>query len=542
MNRWFEQAVVYQIYPMSFNDSNGDGIGDIPGIIEKLDYLKELGVDVIWLSPVYQSPMDDNGYDISDYYAIHPMFGTMDDFKRLLDEAHKRGLRIIMDLVVNHTSDEHVWFKEALKGKDNPYRDYYIWRQPNPDGSAPNDILSVFSGPAWQYDEASGEYYFHMFSKRQPDLNWQNPELREEIYRMINWWLDLGIDGFRLDVIDHIGKDVDQKIIVDGPYLYDYLDEMYERCFKGRDILTVGETPGSTVEMARRLTNKERPILSMIFNFQHIGLDEIPGQGKWALKPLDLRDLKRVFTNWQVELHDLGWNSLYWSNHDQPRIISRWGDASTEENRVRSGKMLATLLHMMEGTPYIYQGEEIGMTNVKFPELSDYRDIETLNMYKEKREQGWTHDQIMTSIYAKGRDNARTPMQWDDSENAGFTTGTPWMKVNPNYKNINVKQALADKNSLFYYYQQLIQIRKQERVIQVGTFELLEEDHPQLFMYRRHHANEHLLVICNFVGEEVNVTIEDHDYEMLISNYEDVTINPEMTLRPFEAIALKYKE
>lgn len=540
MKRWFEQSVVYQIYPLSFYDSNGDGIGDIPGIIEKLDYIQTLGADVIWLSPVYASPMDDNGYDISDYYAIHPLFGTMDDFKRLLAEAHKRGIKIIMDLVVNHTSDEHVWFKEALKGKDNPYRDYYIWRKPAPDGGVPNNIRSVFSGPAWEYDESSGEYYFHMFSKRQPDLNWQNPKLREAIYQMINWWLDLGIDGFRLDVIDHIGKDVDKKQIVDGPYLYDYLEEMYEKCFRGRDILTVGETPGSTVEMAKRLTAKDRPILSMIFNFQHIGLDEVPGQGKWALKPLDLRDLKRVFNSWQQGLHGVGWNSLYWSNHDQPRIISRWGDDSTEERRVLSGKMLATILHLMEGTPYIYQGEEIGMTNVRFTDLSDYRDIETLNMYQEKREQGWSHNQIMASIYAKGRDNARTPMQWDDSPQAGFTTGTPWIKVNPNYKRINVKQALSDPDSLFYYYQKLIRLRKQERLIQVGSFELLEPDHPQLFMYRRHLGREHLLVVANFYGDPLEVMIEERDYELLIANYEDVTIQPKLTLRPFETIVLKY--
>lgn len=542
LERWFQNAVVYQIYPMSFNDTDGNGVGDIKGIIEKLDYLKTLGVDVLWLSPIYSSPMDDNGYDISDYYAINPLFGTMDDFKVLLKEAHDRDLRIIMDLVINHTSDEHVWFKEALKGKDNPYRDFYIWRKPGPNGELPNDMQSVFSGPTWEYDEASGEYFFHVFSRRQPDLNWENENMRQELYKMINWWLDLGVDGFRLDVIDHIGKEVDKKIVVNGPKLYFYLEEMYDHCFKGRDIMTVGETPGSTVEMARQFTPVEKPVLSMIFNFQTIGLDEVHGQGKWALKPLELLDLKRVFNHWQEGLHHYGWNSLYWSNHDQPRIISRWGDASTPLLREKSGKMFATLLHMMEGTPFIYQGEEIGMLNIKLPNIEDYKDIETLNMYKEKRAQGWSHERIMESIYAKGRDNARTPIQWDSSEQAGFTKGEPWLPVNPNYQEINVEASLKDSNSLFYYYQKLLKLRKQERLIQVGEFEMIEKDHPKLFAYKRHLENEHLVVVCNFYKEEVEVRLEDQAYEVLISNYEDFTPQSVITLRPYESFVLKYKD
>ena len=413
--QWWHSSVVYQIYPRSFKDSNGDGIGDINGIREKLDYLKELGIDVIWLSPVYKSPNDDNGYDISDYCDIMDEFGTMEDMDNLLKEANERGIKILMDLVVNHTSDEHKWFIEAKKSKDNEYRDYYIWRDPV-DGHEPNDLGSTFSGSAWQYDETTGQYYLHLFSKKQPDLNWENEKVRNEVYKMMNFWVDKGIGGFRMDVIDLIGKVPDDMITGNGPKLHEYLQEMNKAALEGNDLLTVGETWGATPEVAKLYSNPERHELSMVFQFEHIGLDQIEGKEKWDLKPLELLELKKVLSKWQTELEGQGWNSLFWNNHDLPRIVSRWGN--DKEYRVLSAKMLATLLHGMKGTPYIYQGEELGMTNVRFEDINEYNDIESLNMYKDRLSKGYTHDEIMESIYAKGRDNARTPMQWIHNRNS----------------------------------------------------------------------------------------------------------------------------
>ena len=406
--QWWHSSVVYQIYPRSFKDSNGDGIGDINGIREKLDYLKELGIDVIWLSPVYKSPNDDNGYDISDYYDIMDEFGTMEDMDNLLKEANERGIKILMDLVVNHTSDEHKWFIEAKKSKDNEYRDYYIWRD-SVDGNEPNDLGSTFSGSAWQYDETTGQYYLHLFSKKQPDLNWENGKVRNEVYKMMNFWVDKGIGGFRMDVIDLIGKVPDEMITGNGPKLHEYLQEMNKAALEGKDLLTVGETWGATPDVAKLYSNPERKELSMVFQFEHIGLDQIEGKEKWDVKSLELLDLKKVLSKWQTELERQGWNSLFWNNHDLPRIVSRWGN--DKEYRIESAKMLATLLHGMKGTPYIYQGEELGMTNVRFDDINDYNDIESLNMYKDRLSKGYSHNEIMESIYAKGRDNARTPMQ-----------------------------------------------------------------------------------------------------------------------------------
>lgn len=536
MKRWFEKSVVYQIYPLSFKDSNNDGIGDIQGIISELPYLSELGIDIIWLSPVYQSSMDDNGYDISEYYKINPMFGTLDDFKELLDKAHKLGIKIVMDLVINHTSDEHIWFKEALKGKDNPYRDYFIWRDPV-EGSVPNKLESAFTGSAWEFDSKSEQYYFHLFSKKQPDLNWSNPKLRKELYDMINWWLDLGIDGFRLDVIDLIGKDIDQEITYNGPHLYKYLEEMYENCFKGKNILTVGETPAVTLERATKYTKSDYPVLDMVFNFEHCTLDEVQETDKWNLKDLDLCELKQVFKKWQQGLSQRGWNSLFWSNHDTPRIISRYHEGSDYIDK--RGKMLATLLHFMQGTPYIYQGDEIGMTNIRFDHIEEYKDIETRNIYIEKLEMGWSHEKIMAAIYKKSRDNARTPIQWNEKEYAGFSDVKPWINVNPNYKQINVETNLKNKDSLFYYYKKLIRLRKEIDLITYGEFELVEEKHKSIFAYKRFDHNEELLVICNFYEEPCEFTLDHCNYDVVIGNYDDFKVGPELSLKPYECVVLK---
>lgn len=555
--QWWKESVVYQVYPRSFYDSNGDGIGDLRGIIEKLDYIKELGVDVIWLCPVYRSPNDDNGYDISDYYDIMDEFGTMADWKELLAEVHKRGMKLIMDLVVNHTSDEHPWFIESRSSKDNKYRDYYIWR-PGKNGREPNNWESTFSGSAWEYDEKTGEYYLHLFSKKQPDLNWENPAVRNDIYQMMTWWLDQGIDGFRMDVINFISKDMrfpdapnpegkkyvpGGQFYVNGPRIHEFLQEMNRKVLSKYDCMTVGEMPGVTVDDAILYTAPERKELNMVFTFEHMDLDSGPG-GKWDLRPLQLSRLKKVLAKWQTGLHGRGWNSLYWNNHDQPRIVSRFGDDG--KYRVESAKMLATVLHMMQGTPYIYQGEEIGMTNVRFSSIDHYRDIETLNMYKVKvLEEGQDEVKVMESIYAKGRDNARTPMQWDDSPNAGFTTGTPWIGVNPNYKEINVRQALADKNSIFYYYQKLIRLRKMYPIIVNGDFTLLDPENEETFAYIRCYNGEKLLVVSNWTGEEVLFTMpetaEFTPRELLIANYDDAAIPPGrvLVLRPWEALVYR---
>ena len=550
-DQWWKKSVVYQIYPRSFYDSDGDGIGDIRGIIEKLDYLKFLGVDVIWLSPVFDSPNDDNGYDIRNYQEIMKEFGTMADFDKMLTEIHKRGMKLVMDLVVNHTSDEHEWFVQSKKSKDNPYRDFYYWR-PGKGTKEPNNWGSIFSGSAWQYDETTDEYYLHLFSKKQPDLNWENPKLRTEIYNMMKFWLDKGIDGFRMDVINMISKNPDLpdgekregqlhgdggRYFMNGPRIHEFLQEMNQEVLSQYPIMTVGEMPGASPEDAILYTDPDRREVNMIFTFEHMDLDSAPG-GKWNLKPLNLVELKENLAKWQTALHNKGWNSLYWNNHDQPRIVSRFGN--DEKYRVESAKMLAACLHFMQGTPYIYQGEEIGMTNVKFDSLEDYRDIETINMYNERKILGYAHEDIMTSIYAKGRDNARTPMQWDESENAGFTTGTPWIKLNPRYKDINVKNALEDQQSIFYFYQKLIRLRKEMDIIVEGSFELLLKEHSQLFVYERKWREESILVLCNFSAEKVSIQDENllemlPKYKTLLSNYKT---NEAACLRPYEAIVL----
>ena len=538
--QWWHSSVVYQIYPRSFKDSNGDGIGDINGIREKLDYLKELGIDVIWLSPVYKSPNDDNGYDISDYCDIMDEFGTMEDMDNLLKEANERGIKILMDLVVNHTSDEHKWFIEAKKSKDNEYSDYYIWRD-SVDGNEPNDLGSTFSGSAWQYDETTGQYYLHLFSKKQPDLNWENEKVRNEVYKMMNFWVDKGIGGFRMDVIDLIGKVPDEMITGNGPKLHEYLQEMNKAALEGKDLLTVGETWGATPDVAKLYSNPGRKELSMVFQFEHIGLDQIEGKEKWDVKSLELLDLKKVLSKWQTELEGQGWNSLFWNNHDLPRIVSRWGN--DKEYRIESAKMLATLLHGMKGTPYIYQGEELGMTNVRFDDINDYNDIESLNMYKDRLSKGYSHNEIMESIYAKGRDNARTPMQWDDSENAGFTTGTPWLAVNKNYDKINAKQCLQDENSIFNHYKKLIDIRKNNDTIIYGDYKLLCEDDENIFAYVRELNGDKILVVCNFYDKDVEFKFDgDFNYsKVLLSNYNDSSkMIEKLKLRPYEAVMYRF--
>ncbi|RDB33918.1 alpha-glucosidase [Exiguobacterium sp. RIT594] len=551
--KWWHDSVVYQIYPRSFKDSNGDGIGDLVGIIEKLDYLKELGIDVIWLSPVYDSPNDDNGYDIRDYEAIMAEFGTMADFDRLLDQAHERGIKIVMDLVVNHSSDEHAWFAESRKSKDNPYRDYYIWRSANEDGTLPNNWGSIFSGPAWELDETTNEYFLHLFSKKQPDLNWENEKLRQEVYQMITRWLDRGIDGFRMDVINLISKtpglpdatvpsgalygDGGQHYI-NGPRIHEFLKEMNDASFGQYDVLTVGEMPGATTEDAILYTDPERKEVNMVFTFEHMDLDSGPG-GKWDVQPFNLQKLKENFTKWQVALHEKGWNSLYWNNHDQPRVVSRFGDDTTY--RVESAKMLATLLHLLKGTPYIYQGEEIGMTNVAFESIEEYEDIEIRNMWKERTEQGASPAELLRAVHIKGRDNARTPIQWDATEHGGFTTGTPWLKVNPNYPSINVEQALADSDSIFYYYKQLIALRHQHDLIVYGEYALILEEETDVYAYTRTYENETWYVYCSFSKEKVTVPLSHDTSDSVIGNYNESPLvsKEELVLRPYEAIVYR---
>ncbi|WP_251713541.1 glycoside hydrolase family 13 protein [Lactococcus ileimucosae] len=535
---WWQEAVIYQIYPRSFQDSNGDGIGDIKGIISRLDYLEKLGITGIWLSPVYKSPNDDNGYDISDYESIMDEFGTMADMETLISEAEKRGIKIIMDLVVNHTSDEHPWFIEARKSEKSKYRDYYIWRDAAEDGSLPNDLKSLFGGSAWQWDETAGQYYLHLFSKKQPDLNWENEALRQAVYDMMNFWIDKGIGGFRMDVIDLIGKQPDKGITGNGPKLHDYLKEMHQATFGGKNLLTVGETWGATPEIAKQYSNPVNKELSMVFQFEHIGLDEAEGKTKWDLIPLEISKLKEVFSKWQTELGDEGWNSLFWNNHDLPRIVSRWGN--DKEYRVESAKMLAILLHMMKGTPYIYQGEEIGMTNSPVTDIQQVDDIESRNMYYERLEEGYSKAEILTSINAKGRDNARTPMQWNAQDNAGFTTGKPWLALNPNYKQINVEAALKDKNSIFYTYQKLIALRKENPLVIWGEFELLTETEEEVFAYVRSYRGEKWLIVANFSVNETPFSTEGTVKEILIHNYSDGQIDLNgSTLRPYEAFVVK---
>lgn len=535
---WWKKAVVYQVYPKSFNDTTGSGVGDLAGITEKLDYLKELGITVIWLSPVYESPGDDNGYDISDYEQIDPAFGTMEDMEQLIAEAKKRGIYIVMDLVVNHTSDEHEWFEEAKSSRDNPYRDYYIWRDPV-DGGVPNDLQSTFGGSAWEYSEETDQYYLHLFSKKQPDLNWENPAMRQDVYQMMNFWLDKGIGGFRLDVIDLIGKQPDQLVTADGPKLHEYLQEMNEATFGHQDVLTVGETWSATVQNAKQYSNPDGSELSMVFQFEHILLDQQDDGEKWDLKPLNLVDLKRTLAKWQTELGDEGWNSLFWNNHDTPRIVSRWGD--DEEYRQESAKLFAILLHLMKGTPYIYQGEEIGMTNYEMASLDDIYDIESINMYHERLAAGHSEADILTSINAKGRDHARTPMQWHgDQAHAGFTVGQPWIPVNDNFTEINVVQNLAEKDSVFATYQQLIQYRKDHDIVVKGDFQLLYPDHPAVFAYKRQWQDDAFVVLANVSEEEQTVAVAELSLnDVIINNYDEVTVRDgQLTLAPYQAIAI----
>ena len=533
IKKWWQKSVIYQIYPKSFFDSNGDGIGDLQGIIQKISYLKRLGVDVIWLCPVYQSPQEDNGYDISDYESIYPGFGTMDDMKKLIRICDREGIRIVMDLVVNHTSDEHKWFQEAKKSRENPYRDFYIWRK-GKNGQLPNDLESNFGGSAWEYSEETVEYYLHFYSKKQPDLNWENEKLRQEIYRMMNRWLDLGIAGFRMDVIDLIGKLPDEKIKENGPRLHEYLQEMNANTFGRRDAMTVGECWGATPEIARLYTAPERKELSMIFQFEQIQLDKKKGGQRWDLKELDLRDLKAVFSKWQYELEECGWNSLFWSNHDLPRIVSRWGN--DREYRELSAKMLATLLHGMKGTPYIYQGEELGMTNAPFTSIEDFPDIETQNIYKERLRAGFSEEETMCAIRKKARDNARTPMQWNAEKNAGFTTGTPWYQVNPNYTEINAEDAMSREDSVFYYYQKLIRLRREHEIMAYGIYDLLLPEDEDLYIYTRTLENEKWLILCNF-HEKERVITSMRMGRVILSNYADTPQLEELCLlRPYEAV------
>ena len=532
---WWHKATIYQIYPKSFMDKNGDGIGDLKGITSKLDYLQKLGITALWLSPVYDSPMDDNGYDIANYEAIADIFGDMNDMDELLVEAKKREIRIVMDLVVNHTSDEHAWFIEARDNPESPERDFYIWRD------EPNELVSIFSGSAWEYDETSGQYYLHFFSKKQPDLNWENPQLRQKVYDMMNFWIDKGIGGFRMDVIDMIGKIPDQLIDTNGPRLHDYIKEMNQASFGKHDLLTVGETWGATPEIAKQYSNPDNQELSMVFQFEHIGLQHKPDSPKWEYeKELDVSALKTIFNKWQTELElGQGWNSLFWNNHDLPRILSMWGD--TGVYREKSAKALAILLHLMRGTPYIYQGEEIGMTNYPFRTLEELNDIESLNYAKEALEKGASIEVIMDQIRQVGRDNARTPMQWDTSKNAGFSiSDKTWLPVNPNYKDINVESALANPESIFYTYQQLVELRKTQDWLVDADFELLETT-DKVFAYIRKTKDSSYLVVVNLSDQEQDFCYDFDRAEVVIANTELEPITDQGKLQAWDAICVKVK-
>lgn len=551
---WWKEAVVYQIYPRSFMDSNGDGIGDLKGITSRLDYLKYLGIDVIWLSPVYKSPNDDNGYDISDYQAIMTEFGAMEDFDELLACAHDRGIRIVMDLVVNHTSDEHPWFVESKKSKDNPYRDYYIWREGKDSETPPNNWGSCFGGSAWQYDDATSMYYLHLFSKKQPDLNWENPKVRQAVFDMMTWWCDKGIDGFRMDVISLISKTREMPdgetnglygdfgpYCFHGPRVHEFLQEMNKKVLSKYDLMTVGETPGVTPMHARQYAGEDTQELNMVFQFDHV--DDGGKYGKWTDEKMPLTTLKQTLTRWQTGLYEKAWNSLFWDNHDQPRAVSRFGD-DRPQFREASAKMLATCLHLLQGTPYIYQGEELGMTNYPFQSPADFQDIESINAYREWCAEGpVSHEEFWPCIIAKSRDNARTPVQWTAGPQAGFTTGTPWLPVNPNYTEINAEAETADPNSVFHYYKKLIALRKQHPIFIYGKYELLLPDSESLFVYTRTLEQEKLLVVCNFSCQETDFTIPEAFTGMpcLISNLERSYDKPDITLQPYEAFVLHKK-
>ena len=551
---WWKEAVIYQIYPRSFADSNGDGIGDLNGITERLPYLAKLGIDVIWLSPVYASPNDDMGYDISDYQAIMEDFGTMEDFDRMLETAHGLGIKIVMDLVANHTSDEHRWFEESRSSRDNPYRDFYYWRDgkvgPNGEKLPPNNWGSVFSGPAWEYDEATDQWYLHLFSRKQPDLNWENPKVRDEIYRMMRWWCDKGIDGWRMDVITMISKIQslpDGEVmpdgygsfvpyVVNGPRVHEFLKEMNREVLSRYDLLTVGEAGGVTIDEAKKYAAADGSELSMVFQFEHMdaGLTE-PGPlvGKWGVGKASMPRLREILNKWQLELEGSAWNSLYWNNHDQPRVVSRFGD-DRPEWRVTSAKMLATCLHMMKGTPYIYQGEELGMTNKHFTSLEECRDVEEINIWHQAVDElhQVTAEQMLACFDHVARDNVRTPMPWDASANAGFTTGTPWIDLNPNYPEINVAACLDDPDSVFYYYQQLVKLRHELPIIVYGSFEPLLEDDPAIYAYRRELDGQVLTVACNWTDREVACDLFGASGERLIGNY---AVHEAGTLKPYEA-------
>jgi len=540
LQAWWHGSTIYQIYPRSFADSNGDGIGDLPGITSKLEYLKTLGVDLLWLSPIYTSPMDDNGYDISDYRAIAPEYGTLDDFDRLVGEARARDMGIILDLVVNHTSDEHPWFQQARLSPDNPFHDFYIWREAAADGGPPNKLTSSFGGPAWTLDPACGKYYLHLFSRRQPDLNWENPKVRSAVYEMMNWWLDRGISGFRMDVIDYIGKQVDQEVVTDGAHLHEYLQEMHRLTFGSRDVLTVGETWSATPGSALLYSGRDRHELSMVFQFEHVTQqwDEI--YGKWRSRPFDLGKLKAVLSKWQYALADDGWNALFWGNHDLPRAVSKYGDVKGFP--LESAKMLATVLHLLKGTPFIYQGEEIGMTNVPFTKIEQYRDIETLNMHRLHLEAGMSPEEFIKGANDNGRDNARTPMQWSAGANAGFTTGIPWIEVNTNYTVINAERSISDEHSIWNHYRTLIGLRKRHPVIIYGRFQSYLEGHPDIFAYTRTFEELRLLVVANFSARHI---LLDLPAELqiagmcLIHNYAPrEALEARIDMAPYEAFAI----
>ena len=557
---WWKRAVVYQIYPRSFADADGDGMGDLRGVIDHLDHLAELGVDVLWLSPIYQSPQDDNGYDISDYQDIDPLFGDLKDFDELLAAAHSKKMKLIMDLVVNHSSDEHPWFVESRSSKDNPKRDWYWWRparegmEPGTPGAEPTNWGSAFGGPAWDYDKATGEYYLHLFSPKQPDLNWENPEVRAAVYAMMRWWLDRGVDGFRMDVINMISKVLpltDGRLTagaaygdggpsyINGPRNHEFLREMHDRVFAGRPgMLTVGEMPGVTVDEAVKFTAQDRHEVDMVFQFDHVWADR--GGDPWKLIPLQLTVLKGIFGRWQAGLAEVGWNSLYWNNHDQPRVVSRYGDDSPG-NRVAAAKMLGTVLHLHRGTPYIYQGEELGMTNYPFRTIDDFRDIEALGQYHQAVvQEGRAPEDVLTVLRARGRDNARTPMQWDDSPHAGFTSGTPWLAVNPNYPQVNAKAERAGPDSVFHHYRKLIKLRHDEPAVVDGDFTMLLPNDERLYAFVRKLQATELLVVGNFTGETVRAEIEDaiawEEAELVLSNIDN---NGGLTLAPWQAVVYR---
>ena len=546
---WWKKSVVYQIYVKSFQDSNNDGIGDLQGIVSRLDYLEKLGVDVLWLTPIYKSPNDDNGYDISDYYQIQPEFGTMEDFEELLEKAHEKQIKIILDVVFNHTSDEHHWFKESQSSKENPYRDYYIWKEPK-EGDVPNNWTSCFQGSAWEFDENTKEYYLHLFSKKQPDLNWQNPKVRQECYDIMNYWVDKGVDGFRLDVINVISKDESQyyvdssikghKVCANGPHVHEYIQEMNQKVFSRKELLTVGETPAVTIEDGKKYAPLDNSELSMIFQFELMDVDG--GEtNKWSDQRFILKDLKQIMSRWQEGMYQKAWNSLFWNNHDQPRCVSRFGDTSTALYHEKSAKMLAICLHMMQGTPYIYQGEELGMTNVPFKSLNDYRDIETYNSYKQlvEIEKKVTHEDMLRYMLKSSRDHARTPMQWNKGKNAGFSNQTPWIMVNPNYLTINAEDEINNSNSIFYTYQKLIQLRKTYEIIILGKYELIMKDDENIFAYKRFYKDEEMIVYCNFSNQEVGYDPSIlNDEKILIKNYEK---HQKGTLKPYESIVFYQK-